>query len=84
MKRTMVQFDDETYRRLREQAFRQQRSMSALVRELVAQGLEGGVRRERPTDVRQLKFVAVGRSRQGRLSPVSERHDEALAAALKK
>lgn len=84
MKRTLVQFDDETYRRLRQQAFRQERSISALVREMVAQGLDGGAVRERPAHVRQFLSVRAGRSKPGRLSPVSEKHDEALVAAFKK
>ena len=40
MKRTLVQFDESTYRRLRDRAYRQHRSMAALVRELVATGLD--------------------------------------------
>jgi plasmid stability protein len=84
MKRTLVQFDDETYRRLRERAFRQERSISAVVREMVAKGLEGHAGRERPTRVSQFSSVRAGRSKQGRLSPVSEKHDHALAAAFEK
>jgi len=84
MKRTLVQFDDDTYRRLRQQAFREERSISALVREMVAQGLDGGATRERPSRVRQFLSVGAGRSKQGRVSPVSEKHDEALAVAFKK
>jgi plasmid stability protein len=83
MKRTLVQFDDDTYRKLRQRAFRQERSISALVRELVAQGLDGGAARARLTRVDQLQSVRAGRSKQGRLAPVSEKHDEALAGALK-
>lgn len=84
MKRTLVQFDDETYQKLRRHAFRQERSISSLVRELVAKGLDADVVRERPRSVRQLSFVGAGRSKQGRLSPVSEKHDEALAVIFKK
>lgn len=79
-----MQFDDDTHRKLRQRAFREERSISALVRELVAQGLEGGVARERRTRVGQFLSVRAGRSKQGRLSPVSEKHDEALADAFKK
>lgn len=80
MKRSLVQFDEDTYRRLRQEAFRQERSMSSLVRELVARGLEsGGLRRKSP-GLRDFASVGSGRSKQGRLSPVSERHDEVLAA----
>lgn len=80
MKRTLVQFDEDTYRRLRQRAFREERSISALVREMVTQGLDGAARRDRPTRLSQFSSVRAGRSKQGRLSPVSEKHDEALAA----
>lgn len=82
MKRSLVQFDEETYQKLRQRAFRQQRSISAVVRELVAKGLEGGTGRERPTRVSQFSSVGAGRSRQGRRSPVSEKHDAVLPAAF--
>ena len=83
MKRTLVQFDAETYRRLRQQAFRQERSVSSLVRELVARGLADD---QRPKPIRARDFLSVraGRSQRGRLSPVSEKHDEALAESVEK
>ena len=84
MKRALVQFEVETYRRLRERAFREGRSIAAVVREMVAQGLEserGPITRRR---VSQFASVRAGHSKQGRLSPVSERHDEALPSASKK
>jgi len=84
MKRALVQFDEETYRKLRQRAFRQERSISAVVREMVLKGLEGDAVRERPTRVSQFLSVRAGRSKQGRVSPVSENHDEALAAAFEK
>jgi plasmid stability protein len=84
MRRTLVQFDEETYRRLRQQAFRQERSVASLVREMVAKGLEGDEVRKKPTRVHQFSSVRAGRSKQGRLSPISEKHDEALAAAFEK
>jgi hypothetical protein len=80
----LVQLDEETYQEVRRQAFREERSISSLVRELVARGLEGHAVRARPTRVRQFSSVGAGRSKQGHLSPVSERHDEALAAAFGK
>lgn len=84
MRRTLVQFDEETYHTLRQRAFRQERSISSLVREIVARGLERAVGRSRPTRVSQFSSVRAGRSRQGRLSPVSEKHDKALTAAFDK
>ena len=82
MRRALVQLDDETYRKLRLRAFRQERSMSSVVRELVAQGLAGGAARIRSTEISQFSSVRAGRSKQGRLAPVSEKHDEALATAF--
>jgi hypothetical protein len=79
MRRTLVQFDEETYRKLRQQAFRQERSVASLVREMVAKGLTGSAARQRPTRIGQFASVRAGRSKQGRLAPVSEKHDEALA-----
>lgn len=84
MKRTLVQLDEETYQKLRQQAFRQARSISALVREMVSRGLEGEVPRKRPTQASDFLSVRAGRSKQGHLSPVSEKHDNALAAAFEK
>ena len=83
MKRALIQFDPDTYRRLRQQAFRQERSISSLVREIVANGLEGNAGRK-PTRASQLLSVGAGRSTPGRPAPISEKHDAALAAAFKK
>ena len=84
MRRTLVQLDEETYRELRQRAFRQERSISSLVREMVIKGLDGGGSRQRRRRTEQFASVGAGRSKQGRLSPVSEKHDAALAATLKK
>lgn len=84
MKRTLVQLDDATYRELRQRAFRQERSMSSLVRELVAKGLQDDAARERPRRAAQFASVRAGRSKQGPLSAVSEQHDEALAATFER
>lgn len=84
MKRALVQLDEETYRKLRQRAFRQERSISSVVREMVAKGLAGDAGRERPTHISQFSSVRAGRSKQGTLAPVSEKHDEALATAFEK
>ena len=81
MKRTLIQFDEDTYQKLRNRAFERQKSISSIVRELVAKGLAPG-KRKKFTRVEQFLSVGAGRSKQGRLSPVSERHDEALAEIL--
>ena len=84
MKRTLIQLDDDTYRRLRQHAFRQERSISSVVREMVAKGLSTDASRQRPTRVGQFASVRAGRSKQGRLATTSEKHDEALLAAFEK
>lgn len=84
MRRTLVQFDEDTYRKLRQQAFRRERSISSVVREFVLKGLEAETSRHTPTRVSQLSSVRAGRSKQRRSSPVSERHDDAVAAAFEK
>lgn len=82
MRRTLIQFDEQTYRKLRQQAFQQERSISALVREMVVKTLTGNIKQEKPKRAEKFLSVGAGRSRQGRLSPVSERHDEALVAVF--
>jgi plasmid stability protein len=59
MKRTLVQLDEETYRKLRQQAFPRERSISSLVREMVTKGLEGDPVRKKPTrvSVREVIFL---------------------------
>lgn len=76
MKRTQVQLDDATYEALRRKAFERGISMSALLRELLREGLNVT---PRPHRLESFRFIGSGESRQGRLAPVSERHDEALA-----
>lgn len=83
MKRTLIQLDEETHRKLRLRAFRQARSISSLVREMVAKGLEGQAGPGRRSRASQFESVGAGRSTQGRLSPVSEKHDAALAVTDK-
>ena len=80
MKRTQIQLDESTYRLARQRAFDEGVSMASVVREALRQYLvpEGD---EVPT-IEALGFVGVGRSEQGSLSPVSERHDEALGDAF--
>ena len=83
MKRTLIQFDEDTYNKLRHRAFEQRRSISSVARELIAKGLEPGKHKKRRR-VEQFSFIGAGRSRQGKLSPVSEHHDEALAEIYNK
>jgi hypothetical protein len=77
MKRTLIQFDEDTYHKLRTRAFVQKQSISSVVRELVAKGLDPGKRKSYKR-LEDFLSVGAGSSKQGRLSPVSEKHDEAL------
>lgn len=79
MKRTQIQLDDQTYRRLRDEAHARHTSIAALVREAVRKHL-GLPRKKR--SLADFTFIGSGRSDQGDLEPVSERHDEALTEAL--
>lgn len=87
MRRTLVQFDEDMYQKLRQRAFDKKQSLASVVRELIAKGLDEG-KRKRYKTLEDFSFVGSGSSRQGRRAPVSERHDAALAeiyqAGLKK
>ena len=87
MRRTLVQFDEDMYRKLRQLAFDKKQSLASVVRELIARGLDEGKRKTYRT-LEDFSFVGSRASRQGRRTPVSEHHDEALAeiyqARLKK
>jgi predicted nucleic acid-binding protein len=63
MKRTLVQFDKDTYNTLRRRAFCEKRSVSSLVREMVGQGLKT-VATDRPSRVSlvdQISFLVMRR-----------------------
>ncbi len=75
MKRTQIQLDEQTYRKLRDEAHAQHTSIATLVRNALKDHLGAHPKRRRLED---FTFVGSGRSRQGELKPVSERHDEAL------
>ena len=77
MKRALIQFDEDTYHKLRRRAFDQKRSISSVVRELVEKGMQPPKPKKRR--IEQFSFIGSGSSKQGRLAPVSEHHDEALA-----
>jgi plasmid stability protein len=64
MIRTLVQLDEHTYRRLRQRAFEEERSMSAVVREMLAQGL--GDRTAPDRSHRSRRFLSVQAGRCGR------------------
>jgi plasmid stability protein len=83
MKRALIQLDDETYDKLRHRAFERKQSISAVVREFVVTGLDGGKRRKF-SRLEDFRSIASGGSRQGKEAPVSEKHDAALAEAYRR
>lgn len=82
MKRTQIQLEEQTYETLRHQAYERGCSISALVRDMLAHSLGAPSPRRRLT-VKQFTFIGGGRSQQAKRAPVSERHDEALADAVR-
>jgi len=83
MKRAQVQIDEEVYELLRHRAFKEKKSIAGIIREIVKKDIFQSDRR-RSSSVKNFKFIGVGRSKQGSLKPVSERHDEALEEAFQK
>ncbi len=81
MRRTQIQLDDRTYEVLRRRAFERGCSISSYVREVLAYSLGTAKGKQKPS-IKDFSFIGAGRSRQGRLAPVSEHHDEALAEAV--
>ena len=71
---------EHVYERLRVEAHSRRVSMASVIREALASSFS---MRRRPRGIEDFSFVGSGESEQGGLSPVSERHDEALEEALK-
>jgi plasmid stability protein len=83
VKKTQIQLDDDTYAALRRRAYDEHRSISSVVRDALGEALGTKKKKGRKRlTVKDFPFVGVGRTRQGRIAPVSERHDEALAKAF--
>jgi hypothetical protein len=82
MKRAQIQLDERTYEALRRRAYEQRTSIASVARSLLegALGITGDDAERH--EMKDFPFVGCGSSVQGRLSPVSERHDEALAAII--
>jgi len=83
MKRIHFQLHERTYEILRRQAIQKGCSLSSLIRELLVRSLGTGKARRRAS-INEFTFIGAGGSRQGQISPVSERHDEALAVRIPK
>ena len=77
MVRTRIRLDETIYRLARQRAFVEGTPFTSLVHN----ALELYLMREsrKPLTIEDLGFAGIGSSQQGDSSPVSERHDEALA-----
>ena len=93
MRRAQIRMDEATYALARQRASAEGISFAAFVRKAVERQLAPESRvlpnRRQSTSpstklprVEDLTFIGMGRSDQGDLSPVSERHDEALEEAF--
>ncbi len=83
MKRTQIQIEEEVYEQLRHRAFKEKKSIAGVIREIVKKDVSKSDH-QRVSSVKDFTFVGAGRSKQGSLKPVSERHDEALEEAFQK
>ena len=77
MKRVSIGLDNDLYEILRDQAFREKKSIARVIREIVKKDISQSDRRP-SSSIKDFTFIGVGRSKQGPFKPVSERHDEAL------
>ena len=83
MKRTQIQLDEGVYELLRHRAFKEKKSIAGVIREIVKGDISQSGHHP-SSSVKDFAFIGAGRSKQGRLRPVSERHDEALEEAFRK
>jgi predicted CopG family antitoxin len=83
MKRTQIQLDEEVYELLRQRAFKEKKSIAGVIREIVESDISQSDH-DRSFFVKDFTFIGIGRSKQGRLRPVSERHDDVLEEAFQK
>jgi len=78
VKRIQLLLPEDLYERLRVEAHSRRVSVASVIREALASTF--GMHR-RPKGIEDFSFVGAGKSEQGELAPVSERHDEALEEA---
>jgi hypothetical protein len=77
MKRAQIQLEEEVYELLRHRAFKEKKSIAGLIREIIKKDIPSPGRHP-SSSVKDYAFIGAGRSKQGPLKPVSERHNEAL------
>jgi len=83
MKRAQIQLEEETFELLRQRAFQEKKSIAGIIRELIHKEVSLPAR-QKSMSIKDFRFIGAGKSRQGYLKPVSERHDQALEEAFRK
>ena len=83
MKRAQIQLEEETFEVLRQRAFQEKKSIAGVIRELIHKEITLPAQ-QKPLSIKDFRFIGAGKSLQGSLEPVSERHDQALAEAFRK
>lgn len=79
MVRTQILLDESTYKELKRLAYTNNKSMSAVVRELLSDALDpGGNKKDKKGRLKVSDFKFVGSFSSGKVDNVSERHDEVL------
>ncbi len=76
MKRAQIQLEEETFEILRQRAFEEKKSIAGIIREVIQKEMTLPSRKK-PLPVKEFRFIGAGKSPQGSLAPVSERHDQA-------
>ena len=77
MIRTQIQLDEATHAQVKQRAYAENKSLAAVVRDALDQYLVSPS--DRAVGMDKFTFIGSGRSEPGGPSPLSERHDEALA-----
>ena len=83
MRRAQIQLEEETFEVLRQRALQEKKSIAGLIRELIDKEM-ALQSQKKPLSPKDFRFIAAGKSLQGFLKPVSERHDQALEEAFQR
>jgi hypothetical protein len=83
MKRAQIQLEEETFEVLRQRAFQEKKSIAGVIRELIHKEITLAIP-QKSFSIKNFRFIGAGKSPQGSLKPVSERHDQALEEAFRK
>ncbi|MBI5585820.1 MAG: hypothetical protein HY892_18570 [Deltaproteobacteria bacterium] len=82
MKRAQIQLEEETFEALRQRAFQEKKSIAGLIRELIDKEMSREIQ-PKSLSLKDFRFIGAGKSLQGHLEPVSEKHDQALEEAFR-